>query len=399
MAVEPENVVSIVAPTEGRKSVRHALLICNSKYVGGSELAGVVQDSKTFGKVLSDPETCQFSASTIFNRGLLEVRREIARICQESVEGDTLLIYYSGNGVKLEDGSLYLVVADTEPEYIHATALDAEFILSQLRRSSCRKLILLIDTCHSGCFFENNRGIPNGLFAITSCGADETSSDTPEGGAFTVAICAALKGAAADSDGDGRVSLDELYEFVKARLRTLDVKGTPQKWVWNVPEPVYMTNVPRHIFISYAREDLEEARKVAQALQDEGFCVWFDVEGILSGSWKERVVQSLKKTRAIVMLFTANSLRSEAVRKELDYANRTKVPIIPVELGEVDFTQGGDWFAFDYSELHRPRIDKDHREEGLRKLAEAIRSLRKDIAMKTPDAVPVVAAPGPATNA
>lgn len=362
------------APDKGQ---RRALMICNTCFSGCSVLPGVAQDAKTLAKVLSDPETCQFSVTTLVDQGFLAVRREIARICRESSEGDTLLIYYSGNGMRGEDGSLYLVVADTEQEYLYATSLDAEFILGELRRSSCRRIVVLIDTCHSGSFFENNRGIPNGLLAITSCGADETSADTPEGGAFTVAVCAGLKNAAADNDGDGRISLDELYDFVRARLEQRGGFGTPQKWVWNVPEPIYLTNAFRHVFVSYAREDLEEARYLAKALEAEGFPVWLDLEGILSGSWKERVMQSLRRTRAVVMLLTPSSLRSEAVKKELDFASRTKIPIIPVQVATVEFADDGDWFTWDYSDLHRHEIAKEHYEDGIKRLAKAIRSARR----------------------
>jgi hypothetical protein len=95
-----------------------------------------------------------------------------------------------------------------------ADRLDAEFILS-LRESRCRKIVLGIDACYAGAFFKGNRGSPNGLYAITSCGADDSCNDTPEGGAYSLAICAGLRDAAADSDGDGLVSIDELHDFVK----------------------------------------------------------------------------------------------------------------------------------------------------------------------------------------
>jgi hypothetical protein len=138
----------------------------------------------------------------------------------------------------------------------------------------------MIDTCHAGSFFNNNRGIPNGLYAITSCGAEELCEETPEGGAFSLALCAGLRDAAADTDGDGLVSIDELHEYVKQKVRADGHEGTPQKWEWNVTEPIFVTTVPRHVFLSYAREDMTEADRLAQALQAEGLAVWIDREGI-----------------------------------------------------------------------------------------------------------------------
>jgi uncharacterized caspase-like protein len=156
---------------------RLALLICNGASIGipDHSLAGPAKDAKLLEAILSDSDTCRFSVCALVDRGLLEVRRELARVCADASERDTLLIYYSGSGFPGQDGSLYLIVADSDREYPQATALDAEFILSQLRNSKCRRIILMIDGCYSGAFFAHNRGIPNGLYAITSCGADETA--------------------------------------------------------------------------------------------------------------------------------------------------------------------------------------------------------------------------------
>jgi hypothetical protein len=356
---------------------RLALLICNSTYVNGPQLAGVAKDAVSLGAVLSDRETCRFTLQTLVDRGLLEVRREIAKLCAEVGEEDTLLIYYTGNGGLGLDGSFYLTVADTDAEYLPATSLDANFVLEHLRRTPCRRIILLVDACHAGAFFENNRGIPNGLYAITSCAANQSTTDTPQGGAFTMAVCAGLRTAAADSDGDGLVSIDDLHEFVKRHLRAQGCSSTPQKWVWNVPEAIYMTAVPRHVFLSYAREDVGEARKLACALESEGLPVWIDLEGIRSGNWRMRVTEGLNRSRAVVMVLTKNSLNSEAVRKELGFAAKKQVPIIPVQLGKLAEASLPDWFTLDYDELHRPHLDPHRYEEGLKELATAIRTLKQ----------------------
>jgi len=356
---------------------RRALLICNGTFpkIPGYRLVGPKMDARSLGATLSDPDICGFTVDTLLDRGLIEVRREIERICAESGTDDTLLIYYSGNGRLGGDRSLYLAVADSEDSFLDATALDAEFILSQLRRSRCRKIVLLIDACFSGAFFNQNRGIPNGLYAITSCGAEETCGDSEEGGAFTVALCSGLRGDGADTDGDGQVSIDELHDFVKGQSR--GGGGTPQKWVWNVPEAIYIANVQRPVFLSYAREDAEAADRLAGALEAESLSVWIDREGIRSGNWKERVTEGLNRSRALVVLLTEASLRSAAVRKELAFAARKAVPIIPVMLGKIDEDALPDWFTLDYDELHRHTLDPPHYRRAAQKLTAAVKRLRK----------------------
>lgn len=265
-----------------------------------------------------------------------------------------------------------MLVADSDGEFPHAKALDAEFILSQLRDSKCRRIILMVDGCHAGAFFTQNRGIPNGLYAITSCGADEMYADTPEGGAFSLALCAGLRDAAVDTDGEGLVSIDELREFVKQALRADGHMGTPQKWVWNVPEPIFVTAVQRHVFLSSAREDMAEVDRPAQVLQAEGLSVWIDRKGIQSGNWKERVADGLNRARAVVVLLPSTSFASPAVRKELAFAAKKNAPIIPVQLEETPDKLVPDWFTLDYDELHRHAIDTKRYDEGVKELASAI---------------------------
>jgi hypothetical protein len=370
------NKVSKRADPIGR---RLALLICYSKFLNWkTTLPGPVKDAKNMEAALSNPETCKFQVTVFLNRRLIEVRREIARICADAGEQDTLLIYYSGNGFTGPDNSFYLAVVDSDRNFPHATALDAEFILTQLRNSRCRRIVLIVDGCHSGAFFEHNRGIPNGLFAITSCAADQVTGDTAEGGVFSLALCSGLNDAAADANGDGLVSIDELFEFVKQKLQGNEDGSIPQKWEWNVQEPIFITAVPRHIFLSYSRKDSAEADKLEQRLRAQGLPIWVDRHGgIESGNWKDRVTAGLNHARALIVLLTPASLESSAVRKEMAFASRKSVPIIPVQLKEIPEEEIPDWFTLDYDELHRHMIDPTRYEEGVTNIVNAIGRLRK----------------------
>jgi len=77
------------------------------------------------------------------------------------------------------------------------------------------------------------------------------------------------------------------------------------------------------------------------------------------------------------MLMTSKSLNSSAVRKELAFAARKTIPVIPVELQIHVEEDLPDWFTLDYDELHRHFIDPKQYKEDAQKLAVAIRTLRK----------------------
>jgi hypothetical protein len=206
-------------------------------------------------------------------------------------------------------------------------------------------------------------------------------ADTPDGGAFTLALCAGLKQGAADSDGDGRVTIDDLHEFAAQSLKADGFMGTPQKWVWNVPEPIYVASVPRPVFLSYAREDAAAAEQLVATLEAEGIGVWIDTEGIQSGSWKERVTEGLNRSRAVVVLLTGNSLASGAVRKELAFAAKKQVPIIPVLLADIKDEFLPDWYTLDYDELHRHLLPPEQYGAAVRRLAAAIRKVKRPAAV------------------
>ena len=374
---------------------RLALLICNGSFPKiPNQLAGPAKDAERLREILSEPEACGFNVSVLVDRGLLEVRREIARLCAAAGREDTLLIYYSGNGLEATDGTFCLLVADSESDFLEATALDADFILSRLRCSRCRKIVLLIDACHAGAFFAQNRGVPNGLYAVTSCGAAEMCADTPEGGVFTMALCAGLRGGAADTDQDGSVSIDELHDWAKRWVAARNYLGVPQKWVWNVQEPIAIANVPRPVFLSYAHEDEQAAMQLKEALQAEGLSVWIDQKDVQSGSWKDRVIDGLNRSRAFVVLLTEASLASEAVRKELALASSEKVPIIPALPAEIPDRSFSGWYKFDYGELHRHILPAASYKEAVAELASAIRALRRTPDVSEPAAAQPAAAGG-----
>ena len=357
---------------------RNALLICNGNFplIPQYCLKGPEKDSKILHSVLSSSEIGQFKVQVLLDKGLVEIRREISRICYQSEAADTILIYYSGNGIKSKDESLFLLVNDSDPSFLEATTLDSDFILSQLRNSKCRKTVLLIDCCHSGAFFNQNRGIPDGLYAITSCGANELCYDTPEGGAFTLAIYNGLTGSLADTNGDGRITIDELHEFTKKWIKENGYNQSPKKWVWNVPEPIFVGNMQKHVFLSYSREDKDKADELLKALENEGLSVWIDRKKIQSGNWKERVMEGLNKARAMVFLMTENALKSPVVKKEIDFATKKKVPIIPVQIDIPLDKMLPDWYLLEYDDLHRHLIESKSYYESVKELCSAIRDLK-----------------------
>jgi hypothetical protein len=85
------------------------------------------------------------------------------------------------------------------------------------------------------------------------------------------------------------------------------------------------------IFLSYAREDHEHARMVAEALEGRGYSVWWDRNIVASENWLRKIEDAVHQAKCVVVLWTPRSVNSDWVREEASLA-REAGKILPVLL-------------------------------------------------------------------
>ena len=84
------------------------------------------------------------------------------------------------------------------------------------------------------------------------------------------------------------------------------------------------------VFLSYARQDADTARRFAEAFRSSGFTVWWD-DALRSGeTFDETIERALREARAVVVLWSPSSVASRWVRAEATHAdrNRTLLPVM-----------------------------------------------------------------------
>lgn len=74
------------------------------------------------------------------------------------------------------------------------------------------------------------------------------------------------------------------------------------------------------VFISYARDDVAAARRVAKALQSAGLDVWSDTDLPAHRAYSEVIESNLKEAKAVLVLWSDTSEKSQWVRAEADFA-------------------------------------------------------------------------------
>lgn len=91
------------------------------------------------------------------------------------------------------------------------------------------------------------------------------------------------------------------------------------------------------VFISHSHKDNTLAEKVANTLKAAGMETWYDKWEIMPGeNWAEKMAKGLRESNAMVVLISPDSLESEKVRMDIDYAlsqTTFKNRLIPVLIG------------------------------------------------------------------
>ena len=93
-------------------------------------------------------------------------------------------------------------------------------------------------------------------------------------------------------------------------------------------------HVVTDIFLSYAAEDREVARKITKLFEDEGWSVWWDRKIAAGKTWRNVLEEVLQKIRCMVVLWSASSINSEWVKEEAE-EGRTQNKLVPVLIESV----------------------------------------------------------------
>ncbi|GCB52766.1 Hsp70 family protein [Streptomyces sp. NL15-2K] len=249
-----------------------ALIIANSTYDDDhfATLPAAAADAAQLAAVLGDPDIAGFEVETLVDVGQRAAMRALESFFTRAGRDDLLLLHLSLHGWKDVRNRLYFVMRDTERDYPGSTAVSAETVGTFMGESRSRRIVVLLDCCYSGAFTLNalrrDAGTPtvdiaepfagNGRVVLTASTAlqyaheseqDVRYSRTPaQPSVFTSAVVRGLRDGSADLDGDGLVSVDELYDYVHEQVRQRIAGQTPTLSVDSAQGTIYLARSPRH---------------------------------------------------------------------------------------------------------------------------------------------------------
>ncbi|MFE6838630.1 TCP-1/cpn60 chaperonin family protein [Streptomyces sp. NPDC057705] len=235
-------------------AVREALVIGTSAYEDTrlNQLRSPGLDAMELSEVLGDPGIGGYEVRPVIDQPAHVVQREIERFFRARRPDDQLLLYLSCHGIKDSRLQLYFAAADTDRDLLDSTSVPAVFVNSQLARCASRKILVLLDCCYSGAFRPGGAKAADtavhlleefkdtGVAVITATDAlqqawegDGPATETGEGqlSVFTAAAVEGLRSGRADRDGDGWVSVEDLYGHVRAEMLARDARQNPLRWI------------------------------------------------------------------------------------------------------------------------------------------------------------------------
>ncbi len=218
-----------------------ALLIGNSTFPNDTHnlqsLEGPVNDISVLRDALTDPEVGLFEPTAVRmlpERTMAEILIELETFFASATRDDRLLLYYSGHGLLTDENRLLLCARDTRTDVVKATSVSATAINDMIDGSAAQTTMIVLDCCYSGAFKGAN--LPdslkgNGRYLVTSCRSGQLANDaTRRNGTsqFTQHLVDGLLNAVPDTNGDGYVELNEIYDYVHSRLQS-EGRQIPQR--------------------------------------------------------------------------------------------------------------------------------------------------------------------------
>jgi ABC-type transport system substrate-binding protein len=230
---------------------RFALIIANTEYAdpGLAQLHAPGKDAEDFARVLKDPELAAFDdVSILLNQPEYVVREAIDDFFSNKKTDDLLVLYFSGHGVRDDQGTLYLAVINTSRNKLRATGIKSDYIREIMDQSRSKRQVLILDCCNSGAFTHGTKaatGVSLGTASAFEAGSGRiilTASDTTqyafegdtvigetENSLFTHYLVEGLEGNA-DLDSDGYITVDELYDYAYQNVKAATPNQTPSKF-------------------------------------------------------------------------------------------------------------------------------------------------------------------------
>ncbi|MCI5080728.1 MAG: caspase family protein, partial [Saprospiraceae bacterium] len=348
----------------------------------GSDLPGTVTDAEAVAKILKDPEKAAYPEDQVLlltenkatQAGIMQGLDTLAqKVAASEAAGHkaTLLVYYSGHGVRLPNLSAerregdqyeYAFVPNDYSYDTGAPLVSGEAFMAKINAMPTAKSLILIDSCYAGGFkstkvigprkpepaageIANALGKGRGKVIIASSTEAQKSlaGQADSLSLFTEVLMEALQGAATDKEA-AYVSVTEVVDHISkavpAKAKELNYTQTPLINIQDL-EPFHVCKhkaevvptIPK-IFTIYDPKDTIYHKGLQRVLQNYvnfGIIEKWSAEDIIPGdSISASLEKNLKESQIVIPLVSANYFNNETSIKLQNQAVQLNKDIIPI---------------------------------------------------------------------
>jgi len=270
---------------------RVALLVACAHYLDDDlrRLNAPWQDVDGLATLLSNPSVGGFAVETLLDPSSTELRAGLDNFFAELDRDQTALFYFSGHGYRDRHNDFYLATVDTRLDRLDSTAIEGRMLRRRSDRSDSNRQVVILDCCYGAALIDGAKSTSgvgaeihladslhgetdgDGRYYLTSAGRTEFAyeqlrrelDDRSVTSQFTSHLIEGLASGAADLDGDGLITIDELYHFTVSRMKSSvdpDRRQTPQKFVFGqAADAIVVSRAP---YASEAGRRFSEAVKL-----------------------------------------------------------------------------------------------------------------------------------------
>ncbi|ROQ66569.1 outer membrane protein assembly factor BamB [Streptomyces sp. 840.1] len=202
-------------------------------------------DCTRLATLLRDPNIGAFEVQTLIDADRAALERAIGEFFLSAWGDDVRLLYLSGHGIVSRNDKLHFAIRQTDPGRPSYTTISAAFIHEVMDECRARSIVVILDCCYSGLFLPGAKGDESARFEEALAGqgrivitagtrsqraweGEHLDAETPAPSLFTGALIEGISNGAADLNGDGVVTLQELYRFACERLHQEGAAQTPR---------------------------------------------------------------------------------------------------------------------------------------------------------------------------
>jgi len=299
-----------------------ALLIGVSEYEPGlNPLPATIKDVEAMQRVLQNPEIGGFEVECLLNPDTLQMQTAIENLFLGSQRDDIVLLYFSGHGIKHDNGKLYFATKSTrkneQGELSRASTVSADFVHDIINdnRSRSRRQVIILDCCFSGAFSPGTKGEDDislnfekvqlggeGRAVLTSSTSTQYSFES----VYTQYLVQGIETGEADENNDGFISVNELHQYVQRKVQEGKHEMKPQiQAVIKEGFNIMLTKAPIH-----NREDIYKG--IVKS--------WIGDNGQISDTG--RVALKEQQNRLEIKPDKANAIEEEVLKPHKDYLRR-----------------------------------------------------------------------------